>query len=146
MNLNFKIKDIEELNGALSILIDDTLSNNLDDTAPVRTKHEAYGVIAEHQAQIANLAKSLKTNVGSFLTILPLESEYNNTNNALSAIYNSAVTLAKEAIIATVFCRKITDDLQDAFEDERFPLETLAEQEDDSFESAEEITEESEEE
>jgi hypothetical protein len=141
LTLDLRIDNEVEFDRSISELIDETLNDNLFCTSKVKSKHEAYGVMAEHLSTITGITKSLKSDVGSLLALLPQQSSGNaDTLNAVSAIYNTVVRCAKEAVIMSVFCRKITEDIYEADMSDVTPLEELAEN--NSFEEAEDYTEE----
>lgn len=140
LTLDLRIDNEVEFDRNVEELIDETLNDNLITGSKVKSKHEAYGVMAEHLASINGITKSLKGDVGSLLNLLPQQGSNNaDTINAVSAIYNTAVKCAKEAIVMSVFCRKITEDIYEADMSDTTPLEDYA---NDSFEEAEDYTEE----
>lgn len=99
-------------------------------TAPpyVRNRHEAYGIAAEHLAQITGAVKSIKDDTGSLLGTLA-DPNF-NAIDATSSIVNSTVHAAYVLLVAAAEMRRTLDNLytvENTGRDETTPLEELAE-------------------
>lgn len=142
LEFDLRIKDEKDIEDSIIKLIENTVQTNLVNNQAIKNKHEAYGIVAEHLATINGINKSLKSDVGSLLNLLPIQGSSNaDMLNTISAIYVTTTKLIKSAVIMSTFCRKITEDIYVA-EAEDFPLGEFAEENDPDFEEAGEIDEE----
>lgn len=77
--------------------------------APVRNRHEAYGIAAEHLAKVLDSAKSIKNDCATLLGTLS-DPNY-PAIEATSSIVNSTVHAARILLIAAAEMRRTLDNL-----------------------------------
>ena len=131
--LEFDIETRKDLTIAVGKLIAETISNVqemiqscCEAPEPVRNRHEAYGIAAEHYAKIADDAKAIK---GDFATLLGTLSDPNfPALEATSSICNSMAEAAVTMIIAAAEMRRTLDNLYIAERiEEKSPIEEYIE-------------------
>lgn len=114
--LMFDIETRKDLTIAVGKLAAETISraqemiqNCFEAPKPVRNRHEAYGIAAEHCAKIAGDAKAIKNDLGTLLGTL---SDPNfPALEATSSICNSMAEAAVTMIIAAAEMRRTLDNL-----------------------------------
>lgn len=131
--LEFNIETRKDLTIAVGKLIAETISNVqemiqscCEAPEPVRNRHEAYGIAAEHYAKIADDVKAIK---GDLATLLGTLSDPNSPAlEATSSIYNSMAEAAVTMIIAAAEMRRTLDNLYIAERiEEKSPIEEYIE-------------------
>ena len=131
--LEFDIETRKDLTIAVGKLIAETISNVqemiqscCEAPEPVRNRHEAYGIAAEHYAKIADDVKAIK---GDLATLLGTLSDPNfPALEATSSIYNSMAEAAVTMIIAAAEMRRTLDNLYIAERiEEKSPIEEYIE-------------------
>lgn len=131
--LEFDIETRKDLTIAVGKLIAETISNVqemiqscCEAPEPVRNRHEAYGIAAEHYAKIADDAKAIKDDLGTLLGTL---SDPNfPALEATSSICNSMAEAAVNVIIAAAEMRRTLDNLYIAERiEEKSPIEEYIE-------------------
>lgn len=89
--------------------VQEMIQNCFEAPEPVRNRHEAYGVAAEHYAKIAGDTKAIKNDLGTLLGTL---SDPNfPALEATSSICNSMAEAAVNVIIAAAEMRRTLDNL-----------------------------------
>lgn len=133
--------------------IDDAVGNAIDyvfkamDTAgvgnPVRNRHEAYGIAAEHLTAINGSCKRIKGDVDKLLQTLP-DPNY-PALEATSAIVNSMTAGAAILVKAAAVMKKTLNDLyEEEYYDTDEDVLPLKQAEDGGFDEAENIEDEGE--
>lgn len=131
--LEFDIETRKDLTIAVGKLIAETIGNVqemiqscCEAPEPVRNRHEAYGIAAEHYAKIADDVKAIK---GDLATLLGTLSDPNfPALEATSSIYNSMAEAAVTMIIAAAEMRRTLDNLYIAERiEEKSPIEEYIE-------------------
>lgn len=142
LSLDLRVRDEHEFDGEICEIIIDTSQDRLSKGVIARSKHEAYGVIAENFSQIQNTIKSLKGDVGQLLAILPQDTTGSHVVNEISSIYGTSSKLAKESILLAALCKRIIEDIYNMDSEESSPFEEYAEMAKEAeFEDTDEIEE-----
>ena len=74
----------------------------------VRTKQEAYGVLAQQFVRVSGKMRLLKGGMNDYLKALDGDSE---AGQITASLYNSAVEMAQEAVIFAAHAKRILEDL-----------------------------------
>lgn len=119
------------------------LGKNIQEEHPdtVRNKHEGYGIAAERYSALLRAEKAVSTEMKTMLSLLPNDEA--DFINICGSLYNAAIDTAMQAINMAAQSRRIMEDLYGA--EPKTPLEEYAESlennEDDGFETADETDE-----
>lgn len=119
-------KVVTVLTGEAIQTVRDMIANCGEAPLPVRNRHEAYGIAAEHYAKISTITKSIKNDLGTLLGTLA-DPNYPAVE-AASSIVNSTVTAAGILLVAAAEMKRTLDNLYIAENStaESTPLEDLA--------------------
>ena len=102
--------------------VQEMIQNCFEAPEPVRNRHEAYGIAAEHYAKIAGDAKAIKNDLGT------LSDPNFPALEATSSICNSMAEAAVNVIIAAAEMRRTLDNLYIAERiEEKSPIEEYIE-------------------
>lgn len=108
--------------------------------APVRNKHEGYGIAAEAWSKIQTCEKDIKNGMGDYLALLQVQNE--DAIHSCGKLYDAAMHLAIEAIRMAADMNRIMNDLYYGVSD-KTPLEDFAgsqdEEEAETFEEADQV-------
>ena len=113
--------DYNELNGTLEWSED--LKSNLQEATKitlehiketqeleaVRNRHEGYGIAAEGYAEMVARMKSVKSEMDTFLKLLPNAED--SILNIVGSLYNSAIEVAVAGVALAAQTQRILDDL-----------------------------------
>ena len=106
----------------------DMIETSADAPAPVRNRHEAYGIAAEQYAKISSAVKKIKADLEILLGTLP-DPNY-PAIEAASALCNSTAAAAGTMLKAAAELRRTLDNLYlaeiNGDRDEPTPMERLA--------------------
>ena len=132
-------KELTKAVGSLTVdtigTVQDMIRRCGEAPAPVRNRHEAYGIAAEHLAKITDKAKAIKNDVGTLLGTLP-DPNYPAVE-ATSSIVNSVTEAAATLLIAAAEMKRTLDNLYLAeSREDRTPMEDFIDHTGD-FEEAE---------
>nr|DAN92329.1 MAG TPA: hypothetical protein [Caudoviricetes sp.] len=75
----------------------------------VRNRHEGYGIAAEGYAEMLARMKSVKSEMDTFLKLLP--SAEDSILNIVGSLYNSAIEVAEASVAFASQSQRILDDL-----------------------------------
>lgn len=132
MNMDLRLDSDIELQDNVTKLTTLAYSQINDCMDKIENKHEAYGIAAESYQQLKVQENSVKSEMDSFLKVLP--SETSRTISCAGSIYAAAQKVATSALDLAAKCQKIMNDL---YYDEPTPIEKAIEEsenDDDGFE------------
>lgn len=140
--------DYNELNGTLEWSED--LKRNLQEATKitlehiketqeleaVRNRHEGYGIAAEGYAEMVARMKSVKSEMDTFLKLLPNAED--SILNIVGSLYNSAIEVAVAGVALAAQTQRILDDLYYG-EQKLTPIEKYIEESENNNDGFEEV-------
>lgn len=136
LKIDLRIQDEQEFDGEINKLTAETAQSRIASGTLARSKHEAYGIVAENLAQIQMTVKTLKADTGQLLSALPQDVNGGRIVEQISSIYSTSSRLARESVILSALCRRIIDDIYSIESADTLPLEEYSNLEDAEFEDA----------
>lgn len=113
---------VTNLTGETIATVRQMISNCGEAPSAVRNRHEAYGIAAEHLANVTGIVKSIKNDVGTLLGTLS-DPNYPAVE-ATSSIVNSTTEAAAILLIAAAEMKRTLDNLYLAeSREDRTPME-----------------------
>lgn len=108
---------------------------NIQEPEAVRNRHEGYGIAAEGYAEMVARMKSVKSEMDTFLKLLP--SAEDSILNIVGSLYNSAIEVAEAGVAFAAQSQRILDDLYYG-EQKLTPIEKYIEESENNYDGFEE--------